>query len=128
MDVNGVVRLSTMGSQEPNPVEGGNVTAGNYCDILNTFANYLGHGRGKWHMLEATRAHEYYHRDVETPAALGPLWQVAEASMESLCVPCTISQDQAERMLKAYADAVFQSMQDNTGLSKSSTTKSTMHR
>ena len=113
MDIEGIVNLSNYGSTEPNPVDGGNVTSANYCEILSTLANYLGNGRGKWHLLEATRVHEHYHRDVELPNRLWPFWQLAEATMESFCIPCTVPQAQAERALATYADAVFETMQAN---------------
>ena len=113
MDVQGFINISILGSQEPNPVEGGNVTLNNYCEMLRYLAEYSKLGRGKWHALAATRAHEYYHRDVDIPNTLWPYWRTAEIAMESLCIPCKISSAAAAEILQDNADDVWRKMQDN---------------
>ncbi|MFO1497585.1 MAG: dockerin type I domain-containing protein [Verrucomicrobiota bacterium] len=113
MKVEGVINLSLLGSREPNPVEGGNVTAANYCAMLQSLRNYSKVGRGPWHTFAATRAHEYYHRDVDIPELLYRHWRTAEIAMESLCLPCNISGASAAQILKENADAVWRKMQAN---------------
>ena len=113
MQADGFINISILGSQEPNPVEGGNVTLNNYCQILHSLSTYARSGRGRWHTMAATRAHEYYHRDVDIPKILRRHWQLAEMAMESLCLPCAISGAEAADILKENADAVWQKMQDN---------------
>lgn len=95
MDVEGEVHLSTGGFKEPNPMDGGNITAENYCEALRYLSLYTGHGRGRWHTLAASRAHEQYHRDVDIPNRLWPHWRIAEMTMESICIPCSVPEPEA---------------------------------
>lgn len=113
MDVDGLVNVALFGSQEPNPVEGGNVTLNNYCDILRSLTLYAQYGRGKWHTLAATRAHEYYHRDVEFPERVYSHWRIAEIGMESICLPCSVGAAAAAEILNENAERVFDVMQRN---------------
>ncbi len=113
MDVDGFVNISILGSQEPNPVDGGNVTSGNYCEMLRYLQEYAKLGRGKWQSLAATRAHEYYHRDVDIPELVRKHWRLAEFAMESLCIPCTVSAGDAADILQENANDAFRKMQAN---------------
>lgn len=113
MSAEGYLNISILGSQEPNPVEGGNVTFGNICEILHSLQLYARYGRGKWHTLAATRAHEYYHRDVDIPNLLRRHWRMAELAMESFCIPCTLTAAEAGEVLEEHAAEVFRRMQAN---------------
>ena len=106
----GRINLTTSGSQIPNPVEGGNVFESNYCAIIANLARYkgaAGGGRGAWHTLEASRAHEQYHRDVDIPRYINPLWQNAEAAMESECVSCKKPAAEADRILQRTSQDIW---------------------
>jgi hypothetical protein len=108
----GEIKISLEDSMEPNPVAGGNVFETNYCEIISVLLRYAGPngGRGKWHTLDASRAHEEYHRDVDVPRYLKPLWEKAEATMESQSVACNKSQAEAERILQRTAEDVRDKM------------------
>ena len=101
---NGTTKTFDPPSQEPNPVDGGNVTADNYCAIIAEMAGYLGRGRGDWHLLAASRAHEYNHRDVELKGAIEPIWQTIQMQMESKCIPCDRPKAEAAATLSKFID------------------------
>lgn len=108
----GNINLTTDGSDRPNPTVGGNVNATNYCDIIAMLARYKnsdpnGGGRGTWHMIEASRAHEQWHRDHDLPRRIGPAWQAAEAQIESECVSCKQSPADADRILQRTMQDVW---------------------
>ncbi len=94
-------------SIEPNPGPGGNVTEENYCAIIAELARYkgaTGGGRGSWHTLEASRAHEEYHRDVDFRRLFDARWPQTEAQLKSIAVSCQtpFASDVAQGMANAY--------------------------
>ncbi|MCB1125341.1 MAG: Ig-like domain-containing protein, partial [Verrucomicrobiae bacterium] len=110
----GLINLTQVGSTEPNPVvPGGNVTAANYCGIIADMSDYSGNpgtGRGNWHMAAASRAHEYYHRDVDFARFINPRWRAAERQIEALSLPCETPEFIARWYLDREANRIFADM------------------
>ena len=98
----GNVNFQASGYTVPNPTVGGNVNAGNYCEIIADLRGFAGvpGTLGKWHTLEALQAHEYYHRDVEYSNHFKALWPTAEAALESGSVPCSKTLQEAAAILQ----------------------------
>lgn len=96
------------------PIPGINVTFTNYCPIVWCLGRYsdpfIG-GRGDWHTLQASLVHESYHRDVDFPGILNPLWRGTEILIETEAVNGTVPITQAESILKQKAEQYFSLMQ-----------------
>ncbi|HEY6565517.1 MAG TPA: Ig-like domain-containing protein, partial [Pirellulaceae bacterium] len=83
------ITVARDGYVTPNPVVGGNVNAGNYCDIITELTMYRTEGRGlNWHSIDASLAHERYHRDVDIPRRLLPLWAEFVKDINSTRAEC----------------------------------------
>ena len=108
----GNINLTISGSIEPNPVVGGNVTRANYCDMIASMVNYSSErgGRGPYHLLAASRAHEEYHRDVDLPRFINPLWTAAELAIEAETVACDVPAATAAVRLRNRANRHFRAM------------------
>jgi hypothetical protein len=89
-----------------DPIPGVSVFESNYCAVIQDMREYLGGGRGSWHTRDATRAHEYYHLRVDNPRLWKPLWEAAEAAMESASVPCSKTAAEAAGILEKTASDI----------------------
>lgn len=104
--------VPTPAANTPNPVAGGNVTAGNYCAMIADLKDYTAMGmKGpNWHVTQSTIDHENYHWNTEWKGSLNTAWTAAEANVEGHTIGCAAADDAATALasLKASADADFQ--------------------
>jgi hypothetical protein len=98
-NVRGVIRLSTDYKEPKLTGPDANVFSNNYCDVIKDMSDYFGNGRGEWHMIDAQRAHENYHRTNDTPRLIKEPWATGEAAIESSSVPCSKSLAEAADIL-----------------------------
>jgi hypothetical protein len=105
--------VPTPDANTPNPVDGGNVTQANYCNIITDLADYTATGfRGpNWHVTQATIDHEDYHWNTEWKGEFNKVWPSTEDKMESVTVVCNTYDDvnAATNALSTMAQADFTS-------------------
>ncbi|MBM3847496.1 MAG: hypothetical protein FJ405_14590, partial [Verrucomicrobia bacterium] len=97
---------------QPNPVDGGNVTEANFCNvILADLADYMQTGPGDYHSFDAALAHEYFHYQTDAPAGVNKLLPGFQQDIQAMSRPCTLTASQAEAELKAEANARLQQLE-----------------